>query len=148
MLREEYSMHRKIFGIFVIMLFFVPVLFSTVATGQEPVLEIVKIRGRSTIIWGAVIIIKIKNIGDSNAYDVKWSFEIKHPVFKILNLNTSSFNNTINKIKPGRVAIRTIGLSWIGRFEMTTNVCASGGEPTSKTVKGFSFFNFIIIFPE
>ena len=141
-------MHRKALVIIAIMLLLIPGIFSTTVAGQEPVLDIVKIRSRSTIIWGAVVIIKIKNTGESDAYDVKWSFEIKHPVFKILNLNTSSFNNTINKIKPGRVAIRTIGLSWIGRFEMTTNVCASGGEPTSKTVKGFSFFNFIIIFPE
>jgi len=141
-------MHRKTFGIFVIMLFFVPVLFSTVAAGQEPVLEIVKIRGRSTIIWGAVIIIKIKNIGDSNAYDVKWSLNLKHPIFKILDINTSGMNSTINVIKAGRTAIKTIGISWIGRFEMTVTACASGEEPTSKTVKGFSIFSFILIFPE
>jgi len=141
-------MYRKAYGLFVIMLLLVPILSSTVTAGQEPTLEIVKIRGRSTIILGAVIFIKIKNTGDTDAYDVKWSFEIKHPVFKILDLNTSSMNSTINKIKAGRTAIKSIGLSWIGRFDMTVTVCVPEGEPVSKTVKGFSLFNFIIILPK
>jgi len=141
-------MHRKALVIIAIMLLLIPGIFSTTVAGQEPVLDIVKIRSRSTIIWGAVVIIKIKNTGESDAYDVKWSFEIKHPIFKILDLNTSCMNSTIDNIKAGRTAIKTIGLSWIGRFDITITVCASQGEPVSKTVKGFSLFNFIIIYPE
>jgi hypothetical protein len=141
-------MYKKAFGIFVIMLLLVPILSSTVTAGEEPLLEILKIRGRSTIIWGAVVIIKIKNTGDSDAHDVTWSFEIKHPLFKMLKINSSIANSTIDIIKAGRTAIKTIGLSWIGRFEFTVTACEYGGESTSKTVKGFSLFNFIIIFPK
>lgn len=140
-------MNRKMFGFFIFILLLTPVLSSTVVASQGPVLEIVKIRSRPTIIWGAVVIIKIKNTGDSDAHDVKWIVNLKHPIFKILDFNTSGMNSTINVIKAGRTAIKTIGISWIGRFEMTVTACASGGKPTSKTVKGFSIFRFILIFP-
>ncbi len=139
-------MNRKVFGIFVIMMLLIPVLSSIIAANQEPVLEIGKIRSRSRFLRGAVVIIVIKNIGDVDAKNVTWSFDIKHPIFKILNL-TGGFNFTINKIKAGLFVIKTIGISWIGRFEITVKAWIPGENPVSKTVKGISIFSFILIFP-
>lgn len=140
-------MYRKIIGIFICMLLLIPVLSSTVIASQEPILEIGKIRGRSTFLRGAIVIIEIKNTGDADAYDVTWSLDIKHPIFKILNF-TDDFNLTIDIIKAGNTVKKAAMLSWIGRFEITVTACVPGGNPVTKTVNGVSIFSFILIFPE
>ncbi len=138
-------MYRKIIGFFIFIILLIPVLSSTVIASQEPILEIGKIHGRSTFLLGPIVIIEIKNTGDADAYNVTWSFGIKHPIFKILNF-TGDF--TIDIIKAGDTVIKTAGLSWIGRFEITVTACIPDGNLVSKTVKGFSFFYFILIFPD
>ena len=128
-----------------------PILSSTVTASQEPVLEIGKIRalpwGFFRIFRSSIIVIKIKNTGDADALNVTWSFDIKHPIFEMLNL-TGGFNFTIDKIKAGCMKIRTIGLDWIGRFEITVKAWLPDGNQVSKTVNGFSTFRYTLIFPD
>ena len=136
---------KKIFGIFICMLLLIPVLSSTVTASQEPKLEIGKIRGRSTLILGALVIVEIKNTGDVDAQDVTWNFNVKHPIFKKLDF---MFDDTIDMIKAGDTLEKTVMLSWIGRLKITVTACVPGGDPVTKTVNGFSIFGFILIFPE
>lgn len=77
--------------------------------------------------------------------NVTWNFNIKHPLFKILDF---TFEDTIDMIKVGDTIELTSGLSWIGRLKITVTACVPGGEPVTKTVNGFSIFSFIVIFPE
>ena len=134
---------KKIIGIFVCMLILIPVLSSTV-TAEEPVLEI-NIRARSTIFFGAIIIEEIKNIGDADAINVNYSWRLKHPLFKIVDMTD---NDTINIIETGETFKQTIGLSWIGRFEYTVTASIRGGATFTKKVKGFCFGRFIFLFPD
>lgn len=144
-------MSKKIVGFFICMLLLFPILSSTVTASQEPVLAIGKIRalpwGFFRIFRSSIIIIKIKNTGDVDALNVTWSFDIKHPIFKMLNL-TGGFNFTIDKIKAGCTKIRTIGLDWIGRFEITVKAWLPDGQRVSKTINGFSTFRYTLIFPD
>ncbi len=143
-------MSKKIVGFFICMLLLFPILSSTVTASQEPVLEIGKISALPfpflRLIRGSVIVIIIKNNGDADAINVTWSFDIKHPIFEILNL-TGGFNLTIDKIKAGCTKIKTIGLDWIGRFEITVKAWLPDGDKVSKTVKGFSTIRHTLIFP-
>lgn len=144
-------MKKKLVGIFVFMLLLFPILSSTVTASQEPVLEIGKIRALPypflRLFRGSIIVIVIKNIGDADALNVTWSFDVKHPIFEILNL-TGGFNFTIDIIKAGCTKIRTVGLDWIGRFEITVKAYLPDGNVVSKTVNGFSTFRHILIFPD
>ncbi len=136
-------MFKKIIGIFICILLLIPILSSTVIASQEPILEI-EIRGRSTFLQGAILIIEITNAGDVDAYNVTCIDRTKHPIFKILDI---SFNNTFDVIKAGETIKITSLLSWIGRIEIIVTVNFLGGEPITKTVYGFSIFSFILIFP-
>jgi len=134
---------KKVIGIFVCMLIFIPVLSSTV-TAEEPVLEI-NIRARSTIIFGATLIREIRNIGDADAVNISVTTRLKHPIFKILDFG---HNDTIDLIKVGKTKIQTSGISWIGRFEYTVTASIQDGATVTKTVKGFAFRRIIFLFPE
>ena len=134
---------KKIIGMFVCMLILIPVLSSTV-TAEEPVLEIY-IRGRSSFIFGAVIIVEIKNIGDADAININFSTMLKHPIFKILDF---THNDTRDIIKAGETKYDILGLSWIGRFEFTVTLSIQDGASFTKTVKGFCFRRIIFIFPD
>lgn len=138
-------MNKKIVGFLMCMLLLIPVLSSTVMANQEPKIEIGKIRGRSTLISGAILIIEIKNIGDADAQNVTYSTRIKHPVFKILDF---TIEDTIDMIYAGDTKELTSMLSWIGRLKITVTACVPGGDPVTKTVNGFSILSIIIIFPE
>ncbi|KYK23721.1 hypothetical protein AYK21_02255 [Thermoplasmatales archaeon SG8-52-2] len=144
-------MIKKIIGFLICMLLLFPILSSSVTANQEPVLEIGKIRAIPLPFFRVfrcpIIVIRIKNIGNADAQNVTWSFGIKHPLIEILNI-TTGFNLTINKIKAGYTKIRTIGLDWIGRFEITVKARLPDGYQVSKTVKGFSTFRHTIIFPD
>jgi hypothetical protein len=138
-------MNKKIVGFLMCMLLLIPVLSSTVIANQEPKIEIGKIRGRSRFIFGGILIIEIKNIGDADAQNVTYSIRTKHPIFKILDL---TLEDTIDMIKAGDTKELTPMLSWIGRFKITVTACVPGGDPVTKTVNGFSILGIIIIFPE
>jgi len=144
-------MKKKIVGIFFCMLLLFPILSSPVIASQEPVLEIGKIRAVPLpffrVFRSPIIVIRIKNTGDADAQNVTWSFGIKHPLIEMLNI-TTGFNLTINKIKAGYTKIRTIGLDWFGRFEITVKARLPNGNQVSKTVKGFSTLRHTIIFPD
>lgn len=137
-------MRKKIIGFFVCMLLLIPVLSSTVTASQEPILEI-KVDGRSSIFFGAALIVRIKNIGDADAININYSTRLKHPIFKILDFK---FNDTIDIIKAGETKMDILGPSWIGRFEFTVTLSIQDGASVTKTVKGFAFRRFIFIFPE
>jgi hypothetical protein len=141
-------MNRKIIGIFIFTLLLIPILSSTSIASQEPIIEIGRIRGRSRLIRMAVLLIEIKNTGDVDAFNVSLYLGIKHPIFKILNITIGGENLTIDIIKAGTTKELDLGLSWIGRFELTVKAWISEGVPVTKTVKGFSIFGFIVIFPE
>jgi len=144
-------MSKKILGFFICMLLLFHILSSTVTASQEPVLEIGKIRALPHpflgFFRGSIIVIILKNTGDADALNVTWSFDIKHPIFEFLNL-TGGFNFTIDKIKAGCMKIKTVGLDWIGRFEITVKAWLPDGNRVSKTVKGFSTFRHTLIFPD
>lgn len=139
-------MHRKIFGILIFIMLLLPVSSSTVVAVKGPVLEIVDIYGRTKIFRGATVVIEIKNIGDEDAYNVTWNLCIKHPIIKKLNISTDDF--TIDLIHVGDIVKETVGLSWIGRFELTVKVYVLNGNSVSKTVRGFQIFSLILIFPK
>ena len=143
-------MIKKIVGFLICMLLLFPILSSSVTASQEPVLEIGKIRAIPLpffrVLRSPIIIIKIKNTGDTDAQNVTWSFCIKHPLIEILNI-TTGFNFKINRIKAGYTKIKTIGLDWFGRFEITVKARIDDGDHVSKTVKGFSTFRHTLIFP-
>ena len=136
-------MRKKIIGLFVFMLFLIPILSSTVTATQEPILEI-NIRARPSIFFGALVIREIKNIGDADAINVTICFRLKHPIFKILDF---SHNKTINIIKAGETRRQDATVSWIGRFELTVTASIQDGASVTKTVKGFCLGRFIFIFP-
>ena len=145
-------MSKKTVGFFICMLLLFPILSSTVTASQEPVLEIGKIRALPypflRLFRGSIIVIIIKNTGDTDALNVTWKVDIKHPIFEFLNLTGRGFNFTIDRIKPGSMKIKTIGLDWIGRFELTVKAWLPDENVVSKTVKGFSTFRYTIIFPD
>jgi hypothetical protein len=134
---------KKVIGMFVCMLILIPVLSSTV-TAEEPVLEI-NIDGRSRIFGGALLIVRIKNIGDADAININFSTRLKHPIFKILDF---THNDTRDIIKAGETKMNILGLSWIGRFEYTVTASIQDGASFTKTVNGFAFRRFIFLFPD
>ena len=137
-------MRKKIIGLFVFMLLLIPVLSSTVTANQEPILEI-NVHGRSRILGSALLIVRIKNIGDADAININITTRLKHPIFKILDF---TLNDTRDIIKAGETKMEILGLSWIGRFEFNVTLSIQNGASFTKTVKGFCFRRIIFIFPD
>jgi hypothetical protein len=133
---------RKITGVLICMLFFIPVLSIAVAADPEPELEI-KIKGGISAVYTFV-----KNIGDEEAVDVVYDVSIKGGV---LGKGDFSAQFALGDIapdisRPAHLWNSYQGFPKLGKMEITITLDAENSEPITVKANGFVFFFVNIIY--
>jgi hypothetical protein len=137
-------MKKKIVATLACTLILIPIFSITSSANLGPELD-VNITARTTLLFGALLITEIENVGDIDVHNVVVTTTLKHPLIKKFNF---PIEETIGKISQGETYKVSWQLSWIGRFEFTLSASLPEGYSTTKTVRGFVLGRFIILFPQ
>lgn len=131
-------MKKKIIGIFVCMLLVVPVLSVTVTADDEPELEI-EIRWDNKSLTAF-----IKNVGDGDAYDVNWSFDIEGGFLGFVNYHIGGIIDILPANSETSVE-NSLFLFGFGPIEITITIGASNVETMTDTFRGIIVGRVIIL---
>ena len=140
-------MKKKIIGIFLCMLIFVPVFSATVTASQGPILELDEIHG------GMGLSTSVMNTGEVNATDIIWTIEFKKafPILgKAFMVKGEYTADLILNIPPGESEEIEVGrlpfdLMGFGLFRVTVSAWSPHANLVKKTVLVRLMFNMVII---
>jgi len=131
-------MKKKLVGILFCMLLVVPVLSVNVAADDEPELEI-------EIRWDKKSLTAfIRNVGDGDAYDVNWSFDIEGGFLGFVDYHIGGIIDILPADSETSVE-NSLFLFGFGPIEITVTIGASNAETVTDTFRGIIVGRFIIL---
>jgi len=132
------NMKKRLLEILVCMLLVVPVLSITAIANDGPQLELeITFERRS-------LKVVIRDVGDGDAYDVNWSFDIEGGFLGFVNYHIGGIIDILPPANETSVET-SLFLFGFGLIEITVTIGASNAETVTETVTGLIIGPFIIL---